>query len=227
MIDCIKEWQTLIAGLLALISAVATIITLIWNHSSDKKRHIEEKEKAAEKEERITRYTRSLLLNAAGTLYGYSKKCFAYVDNKEENLPKKPDEAIAILQENIKYSDSVTSKNIFDIVSFYQKHNARLEGYKENTSVNKKEHIFHDVIILLYYFSSLYPYARDEKKSIENLFPNIEDIKKIFINVVGLDQFLDDFHQGPKKYEKIFIQIEKRLEHEKNKNEESGPKAKT
>ena len=56
MIDCIKEWQTLIAGLLALISAVATIITLIWNHSSDKKRHIEEKEKAAEKEERIGNY---------------------------------------------------------------------------------------------------------------------------------------------------------------------------
>ena len=85
-LELLYEWQTLVAGLIALIGALITTAVLIQQHSYDKKKHKEEKEKTEF-------YMRSLIPDALSDLISYSEKCFQYVLD-EKILPEKPNEAI-------------------------------------------------------------------------------------------------------------------------------------
>ncbi len=170
--DFIGKWQTLIAGFLALIGGVITTATLIHHHNFDKQRYREEREKTK-------LYKQSLLPDALSELLSYSKKCFVYLHKRQDSLPKKPEKAIATLKENIEYSDSITAKNLFEIVSFYQVHNERLSQIRlsqviTNSGRNEeaKMQMVYDATLLFHYFTALFDYARDEKVSVENIIPD-------------------------------------------------------
>lgn len=195
-IDLLKEWQTLVAGGMALIGALITTVILISQHSFEKRKYKEDRRKTEF-------YMRSLIPDALSTLLSYSEECFRYVHD-ETDLPNKPNEAIAILKENIKYSDSKTSKSLFKIVSFYQVHNSRLDSYEDNIAMNKKESMFYDIALLYHYFSNLFAYARNEEKSVKKVFPNESQMKYAIKSMIGRDR--DYNNHG--EYEYIFTQVE-------------------
>lgn len=152
---------------------------------------------------------RSLIPDALSDLISYSEKCFQYVLD-EKILPEKPGAGIEILKQNIKYSDVITSENLFKIVSFYQVHNARIDSYKQNLAFNKKENMFYDISLLHHYFNSLFSYARNEQTSVKNIFP---DEKEMICSVKGLIG-RDRYYNNPAEYEDIFSQVEARREAE-------------
>lgn len=194
-IEAIKEWQTLIAGILALSGALITTIILLRQHSFDKKRYRYDREKTEF-------YKRSLISDALCDLTEYSEKCFQHVYDKKE-LPKKPDSAIQILRENIEYSDLNTSKNLSEIVSFYQVHNSRIEDYEK---VSEKEDILYDIFLLHHYFINLFPYARNETKSVKTIFPTKKEMVNSVKNAIGIGRY----HRDKTQFSKILKQAESR-----------------
>lgn len=208
-LELLYEWQTLVAGLIALIGALITTAVLIQQHSYDKKKHKEEKEKTEF-------YMRSLIPDALSDLISYSEKCFQYVLD-EKILPEKPNAAIEILKQNIKYSDVRTPENLFKIVSFYQVHNSRIDSYKQNLASNKKENIFYDICLLNHYFNSLFSYARNEKASVKTIFPDEKEMIYSVKSLIGRDRY----YNNPAEYEDVFSRLET---HRKAEEKYSRPK---
>jgi len=196
-IDLIKEWQTLAAGAMALGGALITVAVLISQHTFDKKKDREEKKKNA-------LYMRSLIPDSLSELIFYSEKCFKYIQDNGDQIPNKPSSAIDTLKENIKFADVDTSKNLFEIVSFYQVHNARINSYKKNNATNKEENILYDICLLHHYFNKLFSYARDEVQSVKEIFPTKNDMEYSVKNLIGRDHYYDN----PKKYDDLFSKME-------------------
>lgn len=197
-IEFFKEWQTLLAGGIALFGALITTAMLMKQHSFDKKKHREDQHKNEF-------YMRSLIPDALSALISYSAECFKYVYDGTE-LPNKPNEAISTLKENIKYSDLKTSKNLFEIVSFYQVHNSRINSYQKDIAMNKKESMLYDIAKLDHYFNSLFSYARNETKSVQRIFPNEREMRYAVKAMIGMDRY----YSNSTKFDGIFTQVEDR-----------------
>jgi|GEM_PF-3516334 len=195
--DFLSVWQTLLAGAVAFFGAFLTCIILIIQHRFDKKRHREDREREAF-------YHRSQLPDALCDLVGYSEACFKYVYD-DAPLPEKPVESIGVLKLNIRYSDIKTSQSLFEIISFYQVHNSRLEAYHESLAMNKTENMLYDIAKLYHFFNSLFSYARNEAKTVNRIFPSKEEMEKSVKDVIGRDRVYNE----RTKFEHIFADAEK------------------
>lgn len=198
LVEFLKDWQTLTAGFVAFFGALITTVVLVVQHRFDKKKHREDQRKNAF-------YMRSLMPDALSELVSYSKACFRHV-NDEDSLPAKPDKAISILKENIKYTDAKTSKCLFDIVSFYQVHNSRLESYADSIAMHKYEHILYDMTLLYHYSCCLFSYARNEVKSIKKIDPSEKDIMNAAKAMMDIDLYLDH----PEHYDRLTDLVKRR-----------------
>jgi hypothetical protein len=188
-LELLQEWQTLVAGLMALFAAFCTIFVLKWQHAEERKRN--------------AFYMRSKISDALCDLILYSEQCFKYIYD-ETDLPSKSNEAIEILKENIKYSDSRTSKNLSKIVSFYQVHNSRIDSYEENKASNKKKNMLYDIAMLYHYSNSLFSYARNEAKSVKKIFPSDTEMTYAVKSMIGRERY----YNHSTEYDKIFTQVE-------------------
>jgi len=181
LVEFLKDWQTLTAGFVAFFGALITTVVLVIQHRFDKKNHKEDQRKNAF-------YMRSLMPDALSELVSYSEACFRHV-NDEDPLPAKPDKAISILKENIKYTDAKTSKCLFEIVSFYQIHNSRLQSYADSKVRKKLENIMYDMALLYHYVGCLFPYARNQVSSIKVIFPTELEIIDAAQGMIGRDRY--------------------------------------
>lgn len=195
--EFLVNWQTLIAGFLALLGALITTGVLLKQHSSDQKRYRQDRERRAF-------YLRASLADALSDLVEYSRECFQYV-HWNKDFPQKPKQAIDILKANIEFADIVTSENLFKISSFYQVHNSRLDSYAQSDSINKKEHMLYDISLLNHYFLRLFRYARNQEKFVQDIFPTKEEIRNSVDTLIGIHEYQENFAL----YEEIFNEVEK------------------
>ncbi len=200
--EWIVKWQTLIAGLIALGGALATIWFLDRHHKIEQKR-IEGEQKNE------GRYLRSSLSDALSELTKYSKECFFYIYhfNKNWKFPQKPENAIEVLRQNIKYATKKNSNALFDVALFYQKHNSRLSSYKANADdIFETENLYFDIIKLYYFFNRTFYYADDKSEDIQiEDFPPLGDLMSSLILIVGankIDDYKDVLGMLRKKYER-------------------------
>lgn len=180
----IYEYQTLIAGVFA-----ASSVFLTWyTYSSTLKR----KELTA----------RAKLNDPLSVLCSYARDCFESIQNDKENMPQKCAEEIKIINEAIEFLDKNSAEAVFELVSYYQVHNARLEGYyKENPDSifprdRAKIERLYDVVMLYCLAVRLFGYARNrdqydqEVRSVTSKKPSKDDMHSALNQVYGVHRRL-------------------------------------
>jgi hypothetical protein len=154
-LGCLDKWQTLIAGILALIAGGGAIWSVLVQTRSQREEHndlLKRKRFAA----------RAQMSDTLSALAEFVRQCVEYLDGRRENAPERPTDAITVLKSAIEFVDTQPSKKIFELVSFYQVHNARLFSDRQRGRTEAAAaQAYYDAAKLYFYVDRLFDYARN------------------------------------------------------------------
>jgi len=88
-----------------------------------------------------------------------------FLDGRDEGLPTKAVDAINALKSTIEFIDTQPAEKVFELVSLYQVHNARLYSGRDHRGPELAERMY-DTARLRYYVERLYEYARNEAETV-------------------------------------------------------------
>ncbi len=203
-INFLYEWQTLVAGLIALIGALGTIAIVKHQINLEKERYLNDR-----KSKMFA--ARAALPDALSEICKYAKHCVEYhsnsllahfeieaVPNTTIVLTKPPFEAANSIKESIEYLDPVSAKKMFELLVFFQIHNARLT--ENDQSRETIDQFIFDAIKLYALSERLFPYAR----MIEDSAPDTELDKEriesyIFFNLIAWSDWKSNMYDGVEK----------------------------
>ena len=173
----VYEYQTLLAGVIA--AASLWITWQNYKHQSNKK----------------ALYARARMNDALASICDYAEECFLAVKNDNKNeLPEKRLEAISILTSSIEFLDSDTSQAVFELVSFYQVHNSRLNSYfspaNQIVRLGSREDKLYDSVLLHHYAARLFAYARNQTNSFTAKKPTLTEMSSSLNSVYGITRQL-------------------------------------
>lgn len=167
----LKDWQTLVAGLLALTGAAATIASVKHQIAS-----IESIERNRRRDEAYA--ARAVVPQALNELVEYAEQCMGVLDEASRNidrmpealkkLPRSPNDLLPIFKDAIRFSDEARQKQLADVLSFFQVHEARLisrrnPGRPGHTFSTLPEAII-DSAQLHAMVTNLFPWARRDEE---------------------------------------------------------------
>jgi len=150
------EYQTLFSGVFAAAMAALSVYVAYHNYKNDFKR----KEFSAI----------AHMNDALSDVCTYSRTYFNMVKDGQTKNYEKPTDSINALKNAIEFLDGYSSETVFELVSFYQVYNSRLESYlnPEERAIGAKDNILYDSVKLYALSSRLFSYARKETDSIKN-----------------------------------------------------------
>jgi hypothetical protein len=160
-----KDWQTLVGAIIALAAALATILVMQNQARDDQERHrdgLYRKGLAA----------RAQMPDALSALSGFTAECVKWYDDDRAPSPDHPTEAIDALKNAIEFLESGAATATFELISFYQVHNARLFSSHRRRRVGPgaADRLF-DTTQLRCLADRLYPYARNEVETVPGTKP--------------------------------------------------------
>ena len=184
MIDCIKEWQTLLTGLMALIAAGGTICVL-WTQIGVQKDQFDQQ---LSRKKRAWKARMPIALSA---ICKYTSEVAHYLLNEDVPPPSQPDAAMDILMTAMEYQEEKATERTADLASHYQVHNARLGADEKPTQKSDWEEIdfaqkLYDLAKLRAYATSLFDYARGDSDEGPSQPPAKEDLETALNNSIGL-----------------------------------------
>ncbi len=199
-IDLVNSWQTLISAILALIAAWWTVKTIEKQISDERERHNEIRTRKALS-------MRAQMPDALDQIIDYTRRCFIYLHDQNANIPESCPEAIQVFKNSIEFIDSETATSVYEMVSFYQVYNARLNGYNtRERPISEHTERMLDTFRLSYYALRIFDYARNEAQNVPNHRPTRSDMLAALKAVVGNERY----HMNSGKYEGIVRMVERR-----------------
>ena len=164
--DLVYSYQTLITGIMALAAAIATIHEL--RKQTQQSQKIEN-----ERLERKVRASRAQMNDAISALISYTEECFNALYITRTNLPRQlpppPTEQTQIFKNALEYLDGETADAVFEFVTTYQTHRARIEGWLNRNSHSNdyewQERVL-DTAELNWLATRMFDYARNKSPAI-------------------------------------------------------------
>ncbi|MER9493266.1 hypothetical protein [Mesorhizobium sp. M0006] len=189
-IAVLKDWQTLVTGIIALIAAWWTV-RVIKTQIGLQKKEIELGDERREADrQRKSWAVRAQMPDALGELVVYASGCFKFLNGDEADTPPVPSEAITVFKNSIEFIDNDTAAAIFELVSFFQVHNARLSGFKAGKrpsgTTDRITDRMYDAVLLHTYASRLFEYARNEVKVVKDGEPSLGEMVSSLKQIAGL-----------------------------------------
>lgn len=154
--EWLKDWQTLVSALIALVAAIATIYFMHRQTRFDRDRHrdlVNRKMLAA----------RARMPDALSELSSYIRDCCKHLIEGEPK-PEPPVAAVSTLKDVIEFIDNHEATKTFELVSWYQVQRARLMADRKPKPVERDEQLY-DAVLLQAFINRLYEYARNEEQS--------------------------------------------------------------
>ncbi len=194
------EWQTLIAGLIALVAAMWTIRTMRRQALDEDGRHkdlMRRKKMAA----------RARMPDALSEVSRYVKEmgCHLLLAGSEGAIGKKPSPPIAginSLQQVIEHIDNEAAERTFELVSWYQVQRTRTaDGIDPLLAVQP----IYDLVLLQAYVNSLFDYARNEDSAEPITMLSIPEM----FNAIQTAFLLPRQHQNPEIFNKLKEKIDR------------------
>lgn len=185
--EILKSWQTLIAGLVALLGAKMTVDVMNRQHNENK--------------DAVGIKVRASLNGVVNLFIDYSRDCMDFI-REIGDLPdtKNTDSAIILIAENIPYVDKKTAEFLKEMIIFYQVHNARLKSYERSKKtpfidISRTILTFHSMTLDLISFARFEngkpliknPKANDLLDAGKSLF----DLERTLYNFSSLPELLD------------------------------------
>ena len=172
-IDILKEWQTLLAGILALSGALLTIGKMHYNH----KDLIHRRNLAA----------KAYMHDALSEMCGYCQNMFncfwddTFSEEPEKEFFEKPQDAMKSLKDNIGYTDTEISESISNLLSCYQVFHSRLSHgiytrVDSDKALRMRSERITEILEIYTLTVFLFSYARGEKYTVvkKNKVPRAE-----------------------------------------------------
>lgn len=156
-IENVKEWQTLVSAIIALIAALFTIITMNRQMGKDEARH----ELSAVRKRKAVR---AQLPDALSELAAHIVEMNARIIEGVSPEAEPPVTALSTLKVAIEFIDDSAAERTFQLVSWYQVWSARLRRYDPK---NDMETALYDGALLMSYVNSLFDYSRNETDEVE------------------------------------------------------------
>lgn len=203
MLACIRhflyDWQTLASGILALIAAGATVWVMRGQIKDERRRHkdaLYRKSLAA----------RAQMPDALSALSRFTEACVQWADRSGARAPDLPLDAINVLKNGIEFVDSKTATSVFELVSLYQVHNARLFSHTPPIHGPEAADRLYDATRLRCLVDRLFPYARNEVQVAPQGNPTKSDMMTALKIITGLS-YASNYE---KRYEQVCDLIAKR-----------------
>lgn len=175
--EFIKDWQTLIGAILALLAARWTVKTI-------KKQMNQEDIRNKEIMSRKAVAARSYMPDALSDLSRYARDSGSHLAGRSETLPAPPTEAVTALKQAIEHIDTDAAERVFQLISWYQVQRARTAG-DVRAQQDFVEHAY-DIVLLQAYVSSLFGYARNEVQTKIYQHPTLEEMQTAKSNTFDL-----------------------------------------
>lgn len=153
------EYQTLISGLIAVLGAVGTIVTMYSHHKSSMNIKL------------IS--ARVHMRDALSIMCKYAEGCFDYISGLIEIPPEKPEHAMNVFKDNIGYLDKKTARTIDRLTFFYQIYNSRLETFSEENQPSNTTMLdrLYEWVHFQCMLNQIFEYARGEVNQISYIDP--------------------------------------------------------
>lgn len=219
MIATLQDWQPLIAGLLAVVAAICTIIVMRQQIKTSENQHKEQIEvirkqiKTTEKQynDRLARKeisARARMIGAISGLTQYAKECYLYIqdESQQSDLPIPNPIHIDAINKYIEYADKKTLNEIYNLISFYQIFNSRLKSFRTSDIASKNEHMLYDVVKFTALVLDKFQHARNEKQQKRNTEPNLHDMNS------ALKTLIDKYYMNDSGYNEVSKIIKKHYE---------------
>lgn len=197
MFDCIvcflDRWQTLIAGILATVAAAWTIHLLRRQIRDQRKEFKREKKRLKDTATSQNWAARAHLPDALSDICAYAASCYqqVFAENRGNQLPSVPREAIASVKAAIQYADPISAKALYELVVHFQIHNSRLQSRNGRQLEIEFAQMGYDSVVLQCYCNRLFEYGRNEEKVVTKPVLTHEMMVNAHMTIAGLDRFLN------------------------------------
>lgn len=154
------DWQTLIAGILALGAALLTVKRMNYQNALQERAIQEAAVRFNDQSERRTWAYRAKLIDTIDLLSNYTDLCIQRLTGRSLHLePSPPD--VKMIQESIEYLDPQSAKAMFQIVAKLQVQWARLRPYLSEPHEAEWAYRIYDAIELKALVDRVFPYVRN------------------------------------------------------------------
>ena len=186
------EWQTLIAGTIALFAAWLTVRTIRQQIKLQQSQIEEDKRRYADAQLSKKWAARAGMPDALSTLCEYTRACVTYLSIADDNrqIPDAPAEAIGVIKSSIQYVDPESAHKLFELIEHYQVHNTRLSAYKEENDHPENDMRIYDAVKLRCLVDRLFEYARNEVDVVPAVEINRADMVTALRSCVGLAEYV-------------------------------------
>ena len=162
----LKDWQTLIGAMIALVAARWTINQMRSQEAEEKQRHKEALRRKLLSE-------RAKMPDALSAVTAYCRQCATFLVSRGASipLPNAPEQAIFALQQAIEHIDAEQAEQTYHLTSYFQVQRARLEHYNMKTYEDKPLYRAvraAELVRLTALTNRLFDYARNRKLSTAN-----------------------------------------------------------
>jgi hypothetical protein len=156
------DWQTLITGVLAVGFAAWTIYQVRQQIDLQRQQIAKDEKKLTEEKAAKALVAKAHMPDALSALSRYAADCLMFVHQnvRDGQPPVAPVEAIGTLKAVIEFVDGVAAQRVFEVITFYQVHNSRLERFGRARAGERLDHCI-DAIRLRALVDGLYEYARE------------------------------------------------------------------
>ena len=195
----LKDWQTLIGALIALIAAILTIRVMRRQASDENTRHenqLKRKEMAA----------RAQMPDALSEMIAYIRASGEYLTGQSAEPPEQPLSAITTLKQVIEHIDDKAAQRTFELVSWYQVQRVRMMAEAPPQAEPERGERLYDAVLLQAYANSLFDYARNEATTAPTEKPSFEDMITAYKNTFTLIYTV----QNEQQFEGMLAAIERR-----------------
>lgn len=180
----IQEWQTLIAGLFALVGAALTVLFL-RRQISQQQDHFDHANRTLELAARVR------LPHALSAFCDYTEQVAAMLIGPEQRWIEPPKEAMDALYHVIQYVEPKAATQIGNILRHHQIQLSRLrDSVKrgENFDEFERDSRLYDIVEMRAYVNSLFEFARGEEEIGPEEGLTKEDMFSALNNAVGFDR---------------------------------------
>jgi hypothetical protein len=187
-VKLIQDWQTLFAALLALLAAWWTVQTIKQQITTESDRH-----KDAQKRKELS--ARAQIPDALSALCRFTESCMKYHDGRSQEVPVRATDAITTLKSAIEFVAPQPAEKLFELVSFYQVHNARLFSSLRHRGAPTNADRMFDTVVLRFYTDRMYAYARNEAETVsdeltrDRLLSSLKSVVTLFEYVGNEDRY--------------------------------------
>ncbi|MGE0255758.1 MAG: hypothetical protein AB7N54_16640 [Alphaproteobacteria bacterium] len=194
----VYDWQTILAGIFAVVAAGFTVVQLRRQLAAEERRHREMRESKAWA-------ARARLPDALSAVVEYSEQASRFIVGLRKDMPESPDAYIQEIKESIEFLPPDAAGSLFSVAVFFQIFNSRIRE-PTDSPLWEIERLY-DSAKLRCISERIFPFARKEGE-----IPTTEITQDDMKSALRMNVGFANYHKAS-IYDSVILNIERRIKH--------------